>query len=74
MHNLRSEPEAAAWVAYVKPFVGTAVGGEETVSADIAALCDEYQDVFEQPGLPVRQDVDHRIDLLDEAAKPPRPR
>ena len=44
------------------------------MQSEIAALCDEYADVFEQPGLPVRCDGDHRIDLHDETAKPPRPR
>ena len=73
LHNLWSEPNAAAWVAYVKPFVGTAVGGEESVSADIASLCDKYQDAFEQHWLPVTRDVDHCANLLNEAAKPPRP-
>ena len=64
---------ASAWVAYVKPFVGLANGKETVVQSEIAALCDEYADVFEQPGLPVRLDVDHRINLHDETAKPPRP-
>ena len=44
------------------------------MQSEIAALCDEYADVFEQPGLLVHCDVDHRIDLHDETAKPPRPR
>ena len=43
------------------------------VQSEIAMLCDEYVDMFEQPGLPVCCDVDHRIDLHDETAKPPRP-
>ena len=51
-------------------FVGLADGKEAAVQSEIAALCDEYADVFEQPGLPVRHDVDHRIDLHDETAKP----
>ena len=65
---------ASAWVAFVKPFVGLADGKEAAVQSEIAALCDEYADVFEQPGLPVRRDIDHRIDLHDETTKPPRPR
>ena len=74
LHTMRGDMAAAAWVAYVKPYVGSADGKEAAVQSDIAALCDEYADVFEQPGLPVRRDVDHRIDLHDESAKPPRPR
>ena len=34
----------------------------------------EYADVFEKPGPPVSRSVDHRIDLLDPAALPPKPR
>ena len=74
LHTMRGDTAAAAWVAYVKPYVGSADGKEAAVQSDIAVLCDEYADVFEQPGLPVRHDVDHRIDLHDESAKPPRPR
>ena len=74
LHTMRGDTAASGWVAYVKPFVGSADGKEAAVQSEIAALCDEYADVFEQPGLPVRRDVDHRIDLHDETAQPPRPR
>ena len=74
LHTMRGDKVASAWVTYVKPFVGSADGKEAAVQSEIAALCDEYADVFEQPGLPVHRDVDHRIDLHDETAKPPRPR
>ena len=74
LHTMRGDKAISAWVAYVKPFVGSAIGKEAAVQSEIAALCDEYADVFEQPGLPVRRDVDHRIDLHDETTKPPRPR
>ena len=74
LHTMRGDRAASAWVAYVKPFVGSADGKEAAVQSEIAALCDEYADVFEQPGLPVHRDVDHRIDLHNETAKPPRPR
>ena len=49
-------------------------GKEAAVQSEIAALCDEYADVFEQPGLLEHCDVEHRIDLHKETAKPPRPR
>ena len=70
---MRGDKAASAWVVYVKPFVGSADGKEAVVQSEIAALCDEYADMFEQPGIPVRCDVDHRIDLHNETAKPPRP-
>ena len=70
---MHGDKVAAAWVAYVKPFVGSANGKEAAAQSEIAALCDEYADVFEQPGLAVHCDVDHRSDLHDETAKPPRP-
>ena len=38
----------------------------------IAALRDEFADVFGEPGTPVHRELDHRIDLVDENAKPPR--
>ena len=74
LHTMRGDTAASAWVAYVKPFVGSANGKEAAVQSEIAALCDKYADVFEQPGLLVRCDVDHHIDLHDKTAKPPRPR
>ena len=74
LHTMHGDTAASAWVAYIKPFVGLADGKEGAVQSEIAALCDEYADVFEQPGLLVRCDVDHRIDLHDVTAKPPRPR
>ena len=70
---MRGDKDAAAWVVYVKPFVCSANGKEAVVQSEIAMLCDEYADMFEQPGLPVHHDVDHHIDLHDETTKPPRP-
>ena len=58
LHTMCGDKAASAWVAYVKPFVGSADGKEAAVQSEIAALCDEYADVFEQPGLPV-----HDVDL-----------
>ena len=48
---MRGDTAASAWVAYVKPFVGSANGKEAAVQSEIAALCNEYADMFEQPGL-----------------------
>ena len=74
LHTMHGDKAAFAWIAFVKLFVGSADGKEAAVQSEIAMLCDEYADMFEQPGLPVRRDVDHRIDLHDESTKPPRPR
>ena len=70
---MHGDKAADAWVVHVKPFVGSANGKEAAVQSEIAVLCDEYADVFEQPGLLVHCDVDHHIDLHDKTAKPPRP-
>ena len=35
-------------------------------------LCDEYAEVFAEPGEPVSEPLDHAIELADEAAPPPR--
>ena len=37
-------------------------------------LLDEYADVFDPPGEPVEREIDHRIDLVDPNAPPPRSR
>ena len=37
-----------------------------------AALCDEFQDVFQAPGLAPHRPLDHAIDLVDENTTPPR--
>ena len=74
LHTMRGDKAASAWVVYVKPFVASAAGKEAAVQSEIATLCDEYAEVFEKPGLPVCRDIDHRIDLHDKTAKPPRPR
>ena len=70
MHGVKA---AAAWVAYIKPFVGSANGKEAAVQSEIAVFCDEYVDMFEQPGLPVHCDIDNYIDLHNKTTKPPRP-
>ena len=72
LHTMHGDKAASAWVTYIKPFVGSADGKEAAVQSEIATLCDEYADVFEQPGLPVCCDIDHRIDLHNKTTKPPR--
>ena len=46
LHTMHDDKAAAVWVAGVKPFVGSANGKEAAVQSEIAALCDEYTDVF----------------------------
>ena len=38
------------------------------------SLLTEYADVFEPPSKPVSRPIDHRIDLIDPTAPPPRSR
>ena len=42
------------------------------IDSRFAALCDEFQDVFQAPGLAPHRPLDHVIDLVDENATPPR--
>ena len=37
-------------------------------------ICDEYNDVFGDPGLPPERAVKHAIPLHDESLPPPKPR
>ena len=73
LHTMHGDKAAAAWVAYIKPFVSLTDSKKAAVQSEIATLCDEYADVFEEPGLPVYHEMNHHIDLHDETAKPPRP-
>ena len=42
------------------------------VKAEYAHLCDEYQDVFQDPGMPPRHLLDHAIDLIDQSLPLPK--
>ena len=44
------------------------------MSEEWQSLLTEYADVFENPGLPIARNIDHRIDLLNPDVVPPRPR
>ena len=72
--TLQSEPTATCWIALVRPCDGQkeSEGGEDQIEAQYAALCDEFQDVFQTPGLAPHRALDHAIDLVDENATPPR--
>lgn len=69
---MRANPEAADWFGFIKP--SEVETKPDVLDSSIAALCDEFSDIFTEPGKPVRRELDHRIDLLDESAKPPRQR
>ena len=43
--------EAVMWYISVRPAVNQ-VTGDAMVKAEYAKLCDEYQDVFQEPGMP----------------------
>ena len=61
------------WCTLVRPVVNQ-VTGDGMVGAEYAALCDEYQDIFQEPGMPPRRQLDHAIDLIDESLPPPKHR
>ena len=60
------------WCTLVRPVVNQATG--DGIDAEYATLCDEYQDVFQEPGMPPRRQLDHAIDLIDESLPPPKHR
>ena len=45
--------DCITWCMLVQPVVNQATG--VGVDAEYAALCDEYQDVFQEPGIPPHQ-------------------
>ena len=45
------DSEAVMWSTLVRPAVNQATG-DAMVKAEYAPLCDEYQDVFQAPGMP----------------------
>ena len=61
------------WCTLVRPVVNQ-VTGDGMVEAEYAALCDEYQDIFQEPGMPPQRQLDHAIDLIDKSLPPPKHR
>ena len=59
------------WCTLVRPVVNQ-VTGNGMVGAEYAALCNEYKDIFQEPGMPPRRQLDHAIDLIDEFLLPPK--
>ena len=45
------DSEAVTWCTLVRPVVNQATG-DAMVEAGYAQLCDKYQDVFQEPGMP----------------------
>ena len=63
------------WLGLVKAVAPSASNARESgLTSSIAGLCNEYQDVFGEPGVPPHRELDHRIDLVDEAQRPPKPK
>ena len=42
------------------------------MEAKYVVLCDEFADMFAEPGEPILRPLDHAIKWVDEAALPPR--
>ena len=57
------------WWTLVQPVVNYATG--KHVNVEYAALWNEYQDVFQEPGMPPYHQLDHSIDLIDKSLLPP---
>lgn len=74
-HTLCTE-STTAWLGFVRPCDSQLAlgGGNLAVEAQYAALCDEFSDVFAEPGLPPTRPLEHAIDLVDESAPPPKHR
>ena len=69
---LCNDDECVMWCMLVGPIVNQATG--VGVDAEDAALCDEYQDVFQEPGMLPHQQLDHVIDLIDGSLLLPKHR
>ena len=50
MNMVHGNDECFTWCMLVQPVVNYAIG--VGVDAEYTALCDEYQDVFQEPGMP----------------------
>ena len=62
--------DCITWCMLVQTVANQATGAG--VDVEYAALCNEYQDVFQEPGMPPYQQLDHAIDLIDESLPPPK--
>ena len=57
--------DCVMWCTLVQPVVNQATG--VGIDMDYAAFCDECQDVFQEPGMPPRRQLDHAIGQVDES-------
>ena len=51
VNQVYGDSEAVTWCTLVRPVVNQAIG-DAMVEAEYAQLCDKYQDVFQEPGMP----------------------
>ena len=58
---VRGDVDCIMWCMLVQPVVNQATG--VGVDAEYAVLCNEYQDVFQETGMPPHRQLDHAIDL-----------
>ena len=50
---VHGDSEAVTWCTLVQPVVNQATG-DAIVKAEYAQLCNKYQDIFQEPGMPPR--------------------
>ena len=67
---VRGNVDCVTWCTLVRPVVNQATG--VGVDVEYAALCDEYQNVFQEPGMPLHRQLDHAVDPIDESLLPPK--
>ena len=56
VNMVHGDDECVTWCMLVRPVVNQAT--RVAVNSEYAALCDEQQDVFHEPGMPPRQQLD----------------
>ena len=80
MHTVRKllkQESADAWFCMLRAPMEEAAAHEGQESGPATKwdlLCQEFADVFEEPGVPHERGITHNIHLVDEAAAPPPPR
>ena len=67
---VRGDVDCVMWCTLVWPVVNQATG--VGVDVEYVALCDKYQDVFQDPCMPTCRQLDHAIDLIDESLPLPK--
>ena len=78
MHQVRKllrREGAEAFLAVLRASTEEAAASGEVPDAETSPweqLCNEFADVFAEPGLPEDRAITHDIHLVDESAPPPR--